>query len=113
MMHLRTTHLRIVLHYHTHHYHTHPEGPQTEAKLDVHRKLYTTSEGDLARAAARFFSSMAALQYLFLTTCGYITVERNTDTDGRSRSLSTTSARCSNSTVRTLTSSRSMALSSR
>ena len=67
MQHLRTTHLRIGVHYHTHHYHIHPEGPQMEAKLDMHRNLYTASEGDLARAAARFFSSMAVLRYLFLT----------------------------------------------
>ena len=73
-------HLRIVLHYHTHYYHIHPEDPQMEAMLDMRRNLYAASEWDLARAAARFFSSMSGLRYLFLTTCGYITVERNTDT---------------------------------
>ena len=73
-------HLRIVLHYHTHYYHIHPEDPQMEAMLDMRRNLYAASEWDLARAAARFFSSMSGLRYLFLTTCGYITVERGTDT---------------------------------
>ncbi|KAM5535249.1 hypothetical protein V8D89_011055 [Ganoderma adspersum] len=77
MQHLRTTHLRIVLHCHIH-----PEGPQTEAQLDLHRSMYAASEGDLARAAGPFFSSISGLQYLFLITCGYITfwdAKRETD----------------------------------
>ncbi|PIL31137.1 hypothetical protein GSI_05833 [Ganoderma sinense ZZ0214-1] len=75
MQHLRTTHLRIVLHYSIH---PGPGDPQTEAQPNQHRSLYAASDGDLHRAAARFFSSMPALQYLFLTTCGYVanSVER-------------------------------------
>ena len=77
MQHLRTTHLRIVLHYHIY-----TKGPQTEAQLDLLRHLYTANERDLAREAAHFFSSMSCLQYLFLTTCGCITFwnERRVDT---------------------------------
>lgn len=77
MQHLRTTHLRIVLHYHIY-----PKGPQTEAQLDLLSRLYTAGERDLTREVAHFFSSMSCLQYLFLATCGYVTFwnEKRVDT---------------------------------
>ncbi|KAI1784330.1 hypothetical protein LXA43DRAFT_1101507 [Ganoderma leucocontextum] len=71
MQHLRLTHLRVVLHYHLR---VHQDGAPMQTQLDLSRNLYTAGEGDrdLYRAAVRFFNSMPALQYLFLTTCGYV-----------------------------------------